>query len=161
MGENDDTRRTPDKELIQSVWQEARDLIKRLEGSSVQRLVVAAGEYKIEIERGAEVRVVETTGPQTAQARPGPEEVVADHRHPILAPLVGTFYRASQPGAKPFVEEGDVVDAGQTVAIVEAMKLMNQVAADRGGTVAAIVVDDGEWVEFEQVLMYIEPAEEE
>ena len=161
MGENDDTRPTPDKELIQSVWQEARDLIKRLEGSSVQRLAVAAGEYKIEIERGAEVRVVETTAPQTAQARPGPEEVVADHRHPILAPLVGTFYRASQPGAKPFVEEGDVVDAGQTVAIVEAMKLMNQVAADRAGKVAAIVVGDGEWVEFEQVLMYIEPAEEE
>jgi acetyl-CoA carboxylase biotin carboxyl carrier protein len=83
-----------------------------------------------------------------------------DGRHPIVAPLVGTFYRAPQPGAKPFVEEGDVVDEGQTVAIVEAMKLMNQVKADRGGRVAEIVAKDGEWVEFEQVLIYLEPMEE-
>ena len=150
----------PDEELIRSVWAEARDLIKKLEGSTVQRLRVEAGDYKIEIERGAEVRVVETTGPQTAQARPGPEEVVADHRHPILAPLVGTFYRAPKPGDPPFVEEGDVVDEGQTVAIVEAMKLMNQVKADQGGRVAEIVAGDGDWVEFEQVLMYLEEVGE-
>ena len=83
-----------------------------------------------------------------------------DGRHSVIAPLVGTFYRASQPGAKPFVEEGDVVDEGQTVGIVEAMKLMNQVKADQAGRVAEIVATDGEWVEFEQVLMYLEPVEE-
>jgi acetyl-CoA carboxylase biotin carboxyl carrier protein len=77
---------------------------------------------------------------------------------PVLAPLVGTFYRASQPGAKPFVAEGDVVDAGQTVCIVEAMKLMNEVGAAEGGRVAQIVAEDGEPVEFEQVLMYLEPV---
>ena len=84
-----------------------------------------------------------------------------DGGHPIMAPLVGTFYRAAQPGAPPFVEEGDVVDEGQTVGIVEAMKLMNQVQADVGGKVAQILVEDGQWVEFEQVLMYIEPADGE
>ena len=82
-----------------------------------------------------------------------------DGRHPIKAPLVGTFYRASQPGAPPFVSEGDVVEVGQTVGIVEAMKLMNQVQADQAGTVAEIAVEDGAWVEFEQVLIYLEAAE--
>ena len=76
-----------------------------------------------------------------------------------MAPLVGTFYRAPQPGAKAFVEKGDIIDAGQTIGIVEAMKLMNQVNADIGGRVAEIVAGDGEWVEFEQVLMYLEPAD--
>jgi acetyl-CoA carboxylase biotin carboxyl carrier protein len=77
-----------------------------------------------------------------------------------VAPLVGTFYRSSQPGAKPFVEEGDVVDEGQTVAIVEAMKLMNHVSADQAGKVDEIVVTDGDWVEFEQALIYLVPVDE-
>jgi acetyl-CoA carboxylase biotin carboxyl carrier protein len=84
----------------------------------------------------------------------------ADGRTKVIAPLVGTFYRSPSPGAKVFVEEGDVVDAGQTVAIVEAMKLMNQVTAEQGGKVAEIVAKDGDWVEFEQVLMYLEPLAE-
>jgi acetyl-CoA carboxylase biotin carboxyl carrier protein len=72
---------------------------------------------------------------------------------------VGTFYGAPQPGAKPFVEVGDTVEAGQAVCIVEAMKMMNEVVAGETGKVAEIAVDNGEWVEFEQVLMYLEPAE--
>jgi acetyl-CoA carboxylase biotin carboxyl carrier protein len=78
---------------------------------------------------------------------------------PVLAPLVGTFYRSAQPGAKPFVEEGSSVEAGQTVCIVEAMKMMNEVTATESGKVAELAVKDGEAVEFEQVLMYLEPAE--
>jgi acetyl-CoA carboxylase biotin carboxyl carrier protein len=74
----------------------------------------------------------------------------------VLAPLVGTFYRSPRPGAKVFVEEGDVVEIGQTVCIVEAMKMMNEVAAGEAGRVVEIVVADGEPVEFEQVLMYLE-----
>ena len=87
----------------------------------------------------------------------GAAAAATDGRNKVIAPLVGTFYRSPSPGAKAFVEEGDVVDAGQTVAIVEAMKLMNQVAAEQGGKVAEIVAKDGDWVEFEQVLMYLEP----
>jgi acetyl-CoA carboxylase biotin carboxyl carrier protein len=155
----------PDRELIESVWQEARDLIKQLEGSTVQRLRVEAGDYRIEIERslpaGVPAGVVVPSGsvalPAAAEDAPAAE---IDGRHPILAPLVGTFYRASQPGAKPFVEEGDVIDEGQSVAILEAMKLMNHVTADRSGRVVQITAVDGEWVEFEQVLMYLEPLDE-
>jgi acetyl-CoA carboxylase biotin carboxyl carrier protein len=142
-----------------SVWEEARDLVARLEGSTVRRLRVESGDFKLEIER----RVRAGRGP--AAAAPGETAIPTsadgagepDGRHPILAPLVGTFYRASEPGARPFVEEGDVVDEGQTVAIVEAMKLMNHVKADQGGRVTEIAVSDGDWVEFEQVLMRLEP----
>ena len=94
--------------------------------------------------------------PAAAAAAPAAAEgePELDGRHPIVAPLVGTFYRASAPGAKPFVEEGDVVDEGQTVAIVEAMKLMNQVKADQGGQGGRrSSCTDGDWVEFEQPLM--------
>jgi acetyl-CoA carboxylase biotin carboxyl carrier protein len=154
---------TTEHELLRSVWDEARDLIKRLEGTTVQRFKVEAGDTTIEIERGAPTVVVQpatgVTLPASVSAEPeaAPE---TDGRHPVVAPLVGTFYRASQPGAKPFVEPGDVVDAGQTVAIVEAMKLMNHVTAGVEGRVAEIVAEDGEWVEFEQVLMYLEPTDD-
>jgi acetyl-CoA carboxylase biotin carboxyl carrier protein len=149
-------------DLIRSVWEEARDLVKRLEGSTVRRFSVQAGETRIEIERTASgVAVAPAAAPAVAAAAApaAAEEAELDGRHPVVAPLVGTFYRAAQPGAKPFVEEGDVVDEGQTVAIVEAMKLMNQVKAEQGGRVAQIVCSDGDWVEFEQPLMYLEPVE--
>jgi acetyl-CoA carboxylase biotin carboxyl carrier protein len=152
-------RKPADQELIRAVWDEARDLIKRLEGSTVQRFAVEAGDTRIEIERGMPAGVV--VGPAVAAGAPADDGAAddIDDRHAILAPLVGTFYRSSQPGADAFVKEGDVVEVGQTVAIVEAMKLMNQVAADKAGTVSAIVCEDGQWVEFEQVLIYIEPAD--
>jgi acetyl-CoA carboxylase biotin carboxyl carrier protein len=182
MSQNDKTER----EMIESVWAEARDLVRRLEGSSVQRFAVAAGDYKIEIERGAPAPAVsfappENAGPQLPSGQPiatgaGPGlgvapgarmasgvftlgEMPADNRMPVLAPLVGTFYRASQPGSKPFVEVGDTVEAGQTVCIVEAMKMMNEVVAGEAGKVAEVAVENSDWVEFEQVLMYLEPLE--
>ena len=170
----------PDQSLIEQTWAEARDLVRRLEGSSVQRFAVKAGDYEIEIERGAvappAVAAADesaTLSGHVAQGAGGlgvaPEARAAsgaftvdldqlDNRVPVLAPLVGTFYRASQPGSKPFVEVGDVVELGQTVCIVEAMKLMNEVSAGEGGKVAEILVENGEPVEFEQVLMYLEPA---
>ena len=73
----------------------------------------------------------------------------------MLAPLVGTFYRAQQPGQPPFVEEGDVVEVGQTVCIVEAMKLMNEIHSDVNGTVAQILVENGQPVEYGQPLFGI------
>jgi acetyl-CoA carboxylase biotin carboxyl carrier protein len=86
-------------------------------------------------------------------------EEVPDDRIPVLAPLVGTFYLAAQPGSKPFVEVGGIVESGQPVCIVEAMKMMNEVVAAESGKVVEIAVENGEWVEFEQVLMYLEPSE--
>jgi acetyl-CoA carboxylase biotin carboxyl carrier protein len=173
----------PDREMIESVWAEARDLIRRLEGSTVQRFAVKAGDYKIEIERGAPAPVAPPpadAGPGLPSGQPiapgaGPGfgvapgarmasgvfslEQMADARIPVLAPLVGTFYSSPKPGEKPFVTVGDAVDAGAPVCIVEAMKMMNEVVASESGTVAEIAVKDGEWVEFEQVLMYLEPPE--
>lgn len=187
MSENKAQQKNSDREMIESVWAEARDLVKRLEGTTVQRFAVAAGEYKIEIERGAPAVVsvpaaaaeaesgLPSGQPVASGAGPGlgvapgarmasgvftlGEAPPADNRTPVLAPLVGTFYRASQPGAKPFVEIGEMVEAGQPVCIVEAMKMMNEVVAGEAGKVVEIAAENGEWVEFEQVLMYLEPAE--
>ena len=155
-------RESANQQLVRAVWEEARELIKRLEGSTVQRFSVEAGNTKIEIERGMPAGVV--AAPAAAPGAAAADEGAAgapelDGRHPITAPLVGTFYRSPQPGAPPFIQEGDVVDKGQTVAIVEAMKLMNQVQADEAGKVSEIVAEDGAWVEFEQVLIYLEPVE--
>jgi acetyl-CoA carboxylase biotin carboxyl carrier protein len=158
-----EAKKPANETLIRAVWEEARDLIKRLEGSTVQRFSVEAGDTKIEIERGMPAGVVAAPTAAGAAAPVGEEVAGApelDGRHPIKAPLVGTFYRAPQPGAPPFVNEGDTVDEGQVVAIVEAMKLMNQVQADQAGKVAEILAEDGAWVEFEQVLMYLEEPEE-
>jgi acetyl-CoA carboxylase biotin carboxyl carrier protein len=184
MSAPSETTSDPDRDLIQSVWTEARDLIKRLEGTTVQRFAVAAGDYKIEIERSAPAAPAVagepapapalSGGPVAIGAGPGPGVApgargmsgvftlgsAVDLRIPVLAPLVGTYYSAEQPGAKPFVSVGDVVDAGQPVCIVEAMKLMNEVVANEVGRVAEIMVENGQWVEFEQVLMYLEPTEE-
>jgi acetyl-CoA carboxylase biotin carboxyl carrier protein len=171
--------------MIESTWAEARDLVRQLEGTTVQRFAVKAGDYEIEIERGAVVQAgsaedgpaPQLSGPVAHGAASGPGvapaaraasgvftlgegAAEADNRVPVLAPLVGTFYRSPQPGAKAFVEVGDVVELGQTVCIVEAMKLMNEIGAAEGGKVAEICVEVGEPVEFEQVLMYLEPADE-
>lgn len=75
---------------------------------------------------------------------------------PITSPMVGTFYLASSPGAKPFVEIGQTVSTGQVVCIIEAMKLMNEIEAEVSGKVTQICVKDGEAVEYGQVLMYVE-----
>ena len=161
MPEPPPKRKPPtNQELIRAVWEEARDLVKRLEGSTVQRFSVEAGDTKIEIERRAGVVVAESGGGggTMAEERKDGDSAVLDAGHPIKSPLVGTFYRSSQPGAPPFVNEGDTVDAGQTVGIVEAMKLMNQVQADQAGKVSKILAVDGDWVEFEQTLMLLEPA---
>lgn len=75
---------------------------------------------------------------------------------PITSPMVGTFYRASSPDADPFVDKGSIIDEGQVVCIIEAMKLMNEIESDLSGKVIEICVEDGQPVEFGQVLMYVE-----
>ncbi len=85
-----------------------------------------------------------------------PAEAPVETGHVVKSPMVGTFYRASSPGAKPFAEVGDVVKAGQAVCIIEAMKIMNEIEADKDGTISKILVDNGQPVEYGQPLFIIE-----
>lgn len=91
--------------------------------------------------------------PQTAPPAPAPAEVSG---HSVLSPMVGTFYRSPSPEAKPFVEVGQSVKVGDALCIVEAMKMMNRIESDKAGVIKAILVNDGEAVEFDQKLFIIE-----
>jgi acetyl-CoA carboxylase biotin carboxyl carrier protein len=87
---------------------------------------------------------------------PASADDVAKHPGVVTSPMVGTAYRASQPGAKAFVEAGSLVKTGDTLLIIEAMKTMNQIPAPRSGTVVQILIEDGQPVEFGEPLMVIE-----
>jgi acetyl-CoA carboxylase biotin carboxyl carrier protein len=141
---------------IQLVLKETKDLIKWLEGTSTRRLKLKAAGLDIEVER-QEITVVASAAPAVvvAGASAGPA-AAAPGRMPVVAPLVGVFYRAPNPGAKPFVEVGDTVERGQKVGIVEAMKMMNEVTSDYRGQVAEFLVANGDTVQYEQTLMLID-----
>ena len=94
---------------------------------------------------------------ESAQSVTSQPDASAEGIHAVRSPLVGTFYRASEPGAAPFVEVGDVVSCGQQLAIVEAMKLMNSIEADCDGQVVEVLVPEGSPVEFDQPLVLLEP----
>lgn len=79
-------------------------------------------------------------------------------QHLVVSPMVGTFYRAAEPGGRPFVDIGELVEAGQVIGIVEAMKLMNEITADQRGVVVEVLVGDGEPVEFDQPLVALGPG---
>jgi acetyl-CoA carboxylase biotin carboxyl carrier protein len=126
---------------------------------------------EIEIERaGLRVRVARNisiaaslppnhapgAGAPVAAAGPAPVADIAKHPGVVPSPMVGTVYWASEPGAKPFVEVGTKVTAGQTLVIIEAMKTMNQIPSPRAGTVTQILIEDGQPVEFGEPLVIIE-----
>ncbi|HEX5504132.1 MAG TPA: biotin/lipoyl-containing protein, partial [Thermomicrobiales bacterium] len=157
-----DGQATPDAESVQLIFKEARDLAKALEGTATSRLRVALGGMKIEIERGggaaggAIAPLVVGAGAASATDGGGAAPAAAPGVLPVVAPLVGVFYRSGSPGAKAFVEVGDTVERGQVVGIVEAMKVMNEVTSDYRGTVAEILVENGDAVQYEQRLMLID-----
>ncbi len=96
---------------------------------------------------------VPETAPEAAQTKTASD---APKGTPITSPMVGAFYAAPSPGSEPYVKVGDVVKAGQVVCIVEAMKLMNEIESEVSGKVVQICVEDGQSVEYGQVLMYVE-----
>ena len=128
----------------------------------LRRLTVRNGDRAIEVEWAVEAPSTAAPAPLTpapatsgaADAAPEAPEVETT----VRSPLVGTFYAAPSPGADPFVRVGDEVEPGQTVGIVEAMKLMNPILADEAGVVAEVVVSDAESVEYDQVLMRLRPT---
>ena len=91
-------------------------------------------------------------------AAPAAAPKAVDNRHIIKSPMVGTFYRSPSPGAKAFVEIGQTVKAGQTLCIIEAMKMLNQIETDRAGVVVEVLTDNEKPVEFDQPLFAIAPA---
>lgn len=93
-----------------------------------------------------------------APAAPTPAEATDDGLHEVLSPMVGTFYQAPSPEADPFVREGDRIESGQTLCIIEAMKILNEIPADIQGEVVEILVGDGQPVEYNQALLKIRPS---
>ena len=147
-------------EHMQQVVKEARELIARLETTSVRRVCLEAGDFKIEIERAFTNGTASLAAPAgTALAGPGATSPGAlETRHVVLAPLVGTFYRTPTPGAKAMVEVGSRVHRGQSLGIIEAMKLMNEVVAEVDGVVVEILVENAQSVQYEQPLLVIDTA---
>ena len=143
-----------------------KKLIELLEDSGVAEIEIKEGEESVRISRhnpNAQVMAapmaMAAPAPVAAAAPVAAPEAIAEPvvtGHQVKSPIVGSFYRASSPGAKPFCEKGQSVKEGDTLCIIEAMKMMNQIEADKSGTVKEILVDNGEPVEFGQPLFIIE-----
>lgn len=147
----------PDAATIQLVVKETKDLVKSLEGTGTSRVTIRSGALSIEVERtGVVVTAAPAAAGAPAAAASAGAAAPAAGLMPVLAPLVGVYYRSGSPGAKPFVEVGDTVERGQQVGIVEAMKVMNEVLSDYRGTVKELLVQNGEAVQYEQQLMLID-----
>ncbi|WP_081137280.1 acetyl-CoA carboxylase biotin carboxyl carrier protein [Halomonas sp. BC2] len=146
-----------------------KKLIELLEESNISEIEIQEGEESVRISRHPNgVSWQPQPMPQYAQPAYAPQAPApsapsteaepqgASYRgEAVNSPMVGTFYRSPAPGAKAFVEVGDTVKQGDTVCIVEAMKMMNQIEADRDGVVEAILVEDGEPVEFDQPMIVL------
>ncbi|MBF0219583.1 MAG: acetyl-CoA carboxylase biotin carboxyl carrier protein [Gammaproteobacteria bacterium] len=141
-----------------------KKLIELLEESGIAEIEIHEGEESVRISRYSPATMQPMLGyppppPVAAVAGVAASEPVKEAQpsgHQMLSPIVGTFYRSSSPGAKPFSEVGQKVKAGDTIFIIEAMKIMNQIEADKSGTIKAILVDNGAPVEFGQPLVIIE-----
>ncbi|WP_373937925.1 acetyl-CoA carboxylase biotin carboxyl carrier protein [Vibrio kanaloae] len=144
-----------------------KKLIELVEESGISELEISEGEESVRISRNstAPVAPVHYAAAPAPVAAPAPAAApvaveaaapAAPTGHQVLSPMVGTFYGAPSPDAKPFVKVGQSVTAGETLCIVEAMKMMNQIEADKSGIVTAILVEDGQPVEFDQALVIIE-----
>jgi acetyl-CoA carboxylase biotin carboxyl carrier protein len=136
-----------------------RGLAKLLDETGLTEIEIERGGERIKIGRAARaVNVAAPAVPASAPAPAAPAPAADPAKHPgaVPSPMVGTAYLAPSPGARPFVDVGQTVKAGDTVMIIEAMKTMNQIPAPRGGTVTQILVEDGQPVEFGEPLMIIE-----
>lgn len=146
-----------------------KKLIELVEESGIAELEISEGEESVRISRNFAGQV--TAAPQmimpqavaqvaapvaAAPAAAAPAADAAPSGHLMRSPMVGSFYRSSSPEAKPFVEVGQQVNVGDTLCIVEAMKMMNQIESDKAGVIKAILVENGQAVEFDEPLFIIE-----
>ncbi len=139
-----------------------KKLIDLVQESGIGELEITEGEEKVRISRaGSAVQAAVMAMPQAttmmaaAPAAAAPETPAELEGHVVKSPMVGTFYRSSAPGAKPFVEIGQSVNAGDTLCIIEAMKLLNEIEADQGGVIKSVLVENGQPVEYGQPLFLI------
>ena len=147
-----------------------KKLIELLEESNIDEIEIQEGEESVRISRNGSKLPYAPPGyapppppahhaaaapAPPAAAAPEPAEAPEAEGHLVRSPMVGTFYRSPSPSSAAFIEVGKTVKAGDVLCIVEAMKMMNQIEADKSGTVAAILVDNGEPVEFDQPLVSI------
>ena len=146
-----------------------KKLIELLEESGVAEIEIHEGEESVRISRhnqnmiAAPMMQAPIAAPIAAAPAPAAAPVAEASAapaeptgHAVKSPMVGTFYRSSSPGAKAFTEVGDKVNVGDTLCIIEAMKLLNQIESDKAGTVKAVMVENGQPVEYNQLLFIIE-----
>ena len=146
--------------------QAIRKLAELLDETKLTEIEVAEGEQVIRVSRGGAVlssggmpmgfsMPSDPTIPQQANTN-APSNVAANHPGAVVSPMVGTVYMQAEPGAPAFVKKGDVVNEGETLLIIEAMKVMNPIKASKSGTITQILVQSGQPVEYGDVLMVIE-----
>ena len=139
-----------------------KKLIDLVESSGIAELEITEGEEKVRIAKSiAGTPMMMSHAPQmmaapaASPAAPATVEDSEPEGHVVRSPMVGTFYRASAPGAKDFVEVGQSITAGDTVCIIEAMKLLNEIESDQSGVIKAILVENGQPVEYGEPLFVI------
>ena len=141
-----------------------KKLIELLEESGIAEIEISEGEESVRISRYSREAPVVAAAPVPVAIAPAPDPGAAEAKpseparsgHEVTAPMVGTFYSGPAPTAKPFVEIGTTVAVGDTLCIVEAMKMMNQIESEVSGKVVSILVENGAPVEFDQVLFIVE-----
>lgn len=138
-----------------------RKLAELMGETGLTEIEVAEGDSSIRVSRGAVAAVaaaapVATTVTVSTPATAPSPATVADHPGAVSSPMVGTAYLQAEPGSPPYVRVGDKVSVGGTLLIIEAMKVMNPIKATKAGTVTQVLIDDGQPVEYGQVLMVIE-----
>ncbi|WJK42733.1 biotin/lipoyl-containing protein [Solwaraspora sp. WMMA2056] len=158
---------------LRRLAEQTRELVGELTGP-LRRVQVRHGDTVIEIEWHDRPASPVGVGPARPDPRPGgtdPGDAGSGRTgveptgttppvRAVASPIVGTFYRAAEPGGRPYVDVGDLVEPGQVIGIVEAMKLMNEIVADHRGVVVEVLVGDGEPVEFDQPLITLGPGRE-
>lgn len=142
-----------------------KKLIELVEESGISELEITEGEESVRIHRSGQPAAQVQYSAPIQQAAPlaaapvveaAPAAVAETSGHRVKSPMVGTFYRSSSPGSKPFAEVGQSVKVGDTLCIIEAMKMMNQIESDKAGVIKEILIDNQEPVEFDQPLFIIE-----
>jgi acetyl-CoA carboxylase biotin carboxyl carrier protein len=127
-----------------------QQIIRLLKAEGLTEITVCEGDQRITVRQDLAGAAVRPSSPPThvEPESPVPGEEAPDDTFAVAAPLVGTFYRRSSPDAEPFVSPGDVVNPGDTLCVIEAMKVMNEINAEEAGRVRRVLADDGEAVEY-------------